>query len=69
MQPFKFWNRRLPIAATIVAALVGAGKLYARTEDGPKIPVDFQHDYLANTMLVTKEPNSTGLSPAPTSST
>jgi hypothetical protein len=61
MQPFKFCNKRQPIAAALVAALVGAGTLHAGTEDGPKIPVDFQQGYLSNAMLVTKEPNSTEL--------
>jgi len=61
MQPFKFWSKPLPIAAVLVAALIGAGTLYARTGEGPNIPVDFQHGYLANAMVVTKEPNSTGL--------
>jgi hypothetical protein len=55
------WNRRLFIPAALISALVATGTVFARTDDGPKIPVDFQRGYLANSMLVTKEPNDTGL--------
>jgi hypothetical protein len=51
----------LLIPATLVAALVAVGTLFASTEDGLKVPADFQHGYLANSMLVSKEPNKTGL--------
>jgi hypothetical protein len=61
MKPFNVWNKRLFIPATLVAALVATGTLFASTKDGPKMPADFQHWYLANSMLVTKEPNKTGL--------
>jgi len=61
MKPFNLWNKRLFIPATLVAALAGTGTLFAGTKEGPKIPADFQHWYLANSMLVTKEPNKTGL--------
>jgi hypothetical protein len=49
------------VVAALVVALAATRTLFAGTEDGPKIPVDFQHGYLANAMLVTKEPNKTGL--------
>jgi hypothetical protein len=65
MKHFYKWNRWLFLPAALVAALVATGTLFARadarTDDGPKIPVDFQRGYLANSMLVTKEPNNTGL--------
>jgi hypothetical protein len=51
----------LVISTALVAALVATGTVFASTKDGPKIPVDFQRGYLANSMLVTKEPNNTGL--------
>ena len=55
---------RLFIATAFVAALLTAGTLFASATDSVKIPVNFQHDgYLANSMLVTKEPNNTGLKP------
>ncbi len=44
-----------------LVALVATGTVMASPEDGLKIPADFQHGYLANSMLVTKEPNNTGL--------
>jgi hypothetical protein len=47
--------------AALVAVLVATGTLFARAGDGPKMPVDFERGYLANSMLVTKEPNNTGL--------
>jgi hypothetical protein len=61
MKHFNMYNTRLFMPAALVAALVTTGTLFASTEDGPKIPADFQRGYLANAMLVTKEPNKTGL--------
>src|SRR5258708_23032401 len=61
MKHFNTWRSRLVIPTALVAALVATGKLCENTKDGPKIPVDFQLGYLANSMLVTKEPNKTGL--------
>jgi hypothetical protein len=52
---------RLCIPAAFVATLVATGTLFAGTEDSPKMPPDSQQWYLANSMLVTKEPNKTGL--------
>jgi hypothetical protein len=53
------------IRSLALAALIGmvftAGTLAAATEAGIEVPADFQHGYLANSMLVTKEPNKTGL--------
>jgi hypothetical protein len=41
-----------------------AGTPSAGASDGVRMPVNFQHDgFLANSMLVTKEPNNTGLKP------
>jgi hypothetical protein len=51
------------IPPALVAALVAAGTLLASPDDGPKLPTDFSHDYLANSMLSTKEPNTLGLVP------
>jgi len=53
--------KRLFMPAALVAALVTTGTLFAHADDGPKMPTDFQHGFLANSMLVTKEPNNTGL--------
>jgi hypothetical protein len=61
MKHFNSWRSRLVTPTAVVAALAATGTLFASTKDGPKIPVDFQHGYLANSMLVTKEPNKTGL--------
>lgn len=49
--------------AALVAIVITGGRLFAGTDTGIPIPVDFQHGYLANSMLVTKEPNKTGLVP------
>lgn len=61
MRNVYMWNKRLFIPAALAGALVATGALFARADDGPKIPVDFQRGLLANSMLVTKEPNNTGL--------
>lgn len=45
----------------VLAALIATGTVLADTNDGLKIPQDFQHGYLANSLLATKEPNKTGL--------
>ena len=55
------WSLRLLIPAALVTVVVATGTLFASPDDGLKIPADFQHGYLANSMLVTKEPNETGL--------
>jgi hypothetical protein len=60
MTHFKLWITRLFIPAALVA-MVATGTVLASPGDGPKIPTDFQQGYLANSMLVTKEPNKTGL--------
>jgi hypothetical protein len=52
------------IQVAFVAALLAGGTLLASADDGLKMPVNFRQDgYLANSMLVTKEPNNTGLKP------
>jgi hypothetical protein len=61
MKPFKIRRARLSIATALIAALAASGTLFAKTSDGLEIPADFQHWYHANSMLVTKEPNVTGL--------
>jgi hypothetical protein len=61
MKHLNTWKSRLILPTAVVATLVATGTLFASTKDGPKIPVDFQQGYLANSMLVTKEPNKTGL--------
>jgi hypothetical protein len=61
MKPFNVWTTRFFIPAAALAALVAGGMLFAATEEGVKIPAGFQRGYLANSMLVTKEPNKTGL--------
>jgi Cytochrome P460 len=49
-------------AGTPAASTAGAPSTGANT--GVKMPVNFQRDgFLANSMLVTKEPNNTGLKP------
>jgi hypothetical protein len=55
---------RLVIPVAFVAVLLTAGTLSASADDGVKMPVNFRREgYLANSMLVTKEPNNTGLKP------
>ena len=61
MMPLNMRYAFLFIPAALVAALVAVGTLSASTEDGLKVPADFQRGYLANSMLVSKEPNKTGL--------
>jgi hypothetical protein len=61
MTLFNTRRTRLFISATLVATLAAVGTLFASTEDGLKIPAAFQRGYLANSMLVTKEPNKAGL--------
>jgi hypothetical protein len=62
MKLFNVSNTRLFIPGALVAVLVAGGTLFASPKDGPQIPTDFQSGwYLANAMLVTKEPNKTGL--------
>jgi hypothetical protein len=52
------------IPAAVVTVSLTACALVARANDGVKMPLNFQRDgYLANSMLVTKEPNNTGLKP------
>ena len=51
MKPSRMWNARFFIPPALVAALVAAGTLLASPDDGPKLPTDFSHDYLANSML------------------
>ena len=52
---------RLGIPAALVLTLVATRTLFASPGDSPKMPADSQQWYLANSMLVTKEPNKTGL--------
>ena len=61
MMFFELPASRLITRVTLFAAVAAAGTLFASTAEGPKLPVGFQHWYLANSMLVTKEPNQFGL--------
>jgi hypothetical protein len=61
MRTFDLGNRRLLIPAALIALLVIGGTLFASTGKGVRIPAEFQHWYLVNSMLVSKEPNKTGL--------
>jgi len=61
MRTFNDLSTRLFITAALLATLFTGKALFASTEGGVEIPADFQHGYLANSMLVTKEPNNTGL--------
>jgi hypothetical protein len=63
MRSIGILTTRLLIAAALFATLFTGRALFASTEGGVEIPTDFQHGYLANSMLVTKEPNNTGLKP------
>jgi hypothetical protein len=58
---FKMWNKRLFVPAALVVTVVATGTLFASPKDGIKIPADFHSGYLVNAMVVTKEPNKTGL--------
>jgi hypothetical protein len=66
MKKLNMWSTRLLMAAAL-AVLVASGTVFAdkadkvEKADGPKIPADFRHGYLANSMLVTKDPGKTGL--------
>jgi hypothetical protein len=60
MNTFYTRNIRLFVPAALVALALTGGTLFA-AEAGIQVPTDFQHGYLANSMLVTKEPNNTGL--------
>jgi hypothetical protein len=62
MQYLNLRNTCLFIPAALAAALIASGALSASTDDGINLPANFQHNgYLANSMLVTKDPNKTGL--------
>lgn len=61
MTHFPMRRTRSFIRGVLVVTIVAAGTLFASTEGGLTIPADFQHWYLANSMLVTKEPNQFGL--------
>lgn len=61
MNTFNARNGRLLVLAALVGIVFTGGTLSAATEPGIEVPADFQHGYLANSMLVTKEPNKTGL--------
>jgi hypothetical protein len=61
MKHFSVRETRFIIPAALMATLVAIGARFASADDGLKLPADFQHWYLANSMLVTKEPNKTGL--------
>src|SRR5580658_10948842 len=61
MRSFSILTTRLLIAAALFATLFTGRVLFASMEGGVEIPTDFQHGYLANSMLVTKEPNNAGL--------
>jgi hypothetical protein len=61
MKPLGMRRARLFMQTVFITTLIGGGSLFARTDDGVKLPVGFQRGYLANSMLVTKEPNKTGL--------
>jgi hypothetical protein len=50
------------VPAAFVALLLTAGTPVASATDGLKLPANFhQEGYLVNSMMVTKEPNNTGL--------
>src|SRR6266700_152420 len=61
MKHFNMWNTRLFVPAALASGLIATGTLFASPKGGLEIPADFQHGYLMNSMLVTKEPNKTGL--------
>ncbi len=61
MRSFHDLGTRFVMTAALLAILFTGRALFANTEAGVEIPTGFQHGYLANSMLVTKEPNNTGL--------
>ena len=61
MRHFHLWPTRLVMRALLFTTFAGAGALLAGTAADLKPPAGFQHWYLANSMLVTKEPNQFGL--------
>ena len=50
-------------SAALPAALLALGTLLASADGGLTVPADFQHWYLANSLLVTKPHNQFGLIP------
>jgi hypothetical protein len=64
MRYYNMRRMRLFIPAAFPGALFTVGTLLASANDGVKMPGNFRHGgYLVNSMLVTKEPNNTGLKP------
>jgi hypothetical protein len=61
MKSFNAWKSGLLMTAAVIALVFTGGSPFAATEAGIQVAADFQHGYLANSMLVTKEPNKTGL--------
>jgi hypothetical protein len=53
--------KRLFIQAGFVTTLVAAGTLFAGTAGDLKVPPNFQHWYLVNSLLITKDPNQFGI--------
>jgi hypothetical protein len=61
MTSFSTRHKRSFKQVAILATLAGVGTLFASTEAGPKMPANFQPWYVANSMIVTKEPDPSGL--------
>jgi hypothetical protein len=61
MRTVSIWNRRLSIPAALVTFMLAGGTLFAGTDSGVKIPADFQHGYLVNSLLVSKDPSKIGI--------
>jgi Cytochrome P460 len=49
------------VPAALLCALAAVATALAASDAGPSLPKNFQHWYLANSMLATKEPNQFGL--------
>jgi hypothetical protein len=62
MNPLTRRTLRLCLQGMLVGTLVAAGALFAGTRGELKIPEHFQHWYLVNCLLLTKEPNPFGIS-------
>jgi hypothetical protein len=52
---------KLFIKTWLLGALVASGMLCAATPGDLKVPAHFQHWYLVNSLLLTKDPNSFGI--------
>jgi len=61
MTPLSTRNARLLMALTLVGITVAGGTLFADTAGEIRVPADFKHGYLVNSLLITKKANRLGI--------